>query len=308
MARTLLALALCGSAAAYVAPTAPAKAASALNSKAELEALAEARPRRRGLSLRAPLPLFSRERVAAVRLVFFQTHHAVRFASQANGDFLGSTIGFWDPLGVTNLNFWGLGEEGTIGYLRHAEIKHGRVAMAGFLGFCVQSTPLVAGEHTLPFRYRGENGLFPTPPYRGFVPDVSPQEQWDNIPLIGKLQILTFVGMLESYGEGAGSPDGYVHYTKGGLPGYYPPIVGGGGGQITLNLYKPFDIFPEQDEAEKTRGRQVEINNGRLAMLGIISLLTESNGLIVPPLDGIESFPKYAGNVMIPFSNDFSLY
>merc|ERR1712022_69208 len=34
-------------------------------------------------------------------------------------------IGFWDPLGATDLDFWGLGEEGTIGYLRHAEIKHG---------------------------------------------------------------------------------------------------------------------------------------------------------------------------------------
>ncbi|KAH8055681.1 chlorophyll A-B binding protein [Aureococcus anophagefferens] len=174
-------------------------------------------------------------------------------------------------------DFWNLGNEGTIGYLRHAEIKHGRVAMAGFLGFLAQCTPV---------------------------------EQWDNIPLIGKLQIFTFVGMLESYGEGAGQPDGYVHYTKGGLPGYFPPIEGRIGPFPigNLNLYKPFDIFPEQSEDEKARGRQVEINNGRLAMLGLISLLTESNGLIVPPLDGIEGFPKYAGNVMIPFSADFSLY
>jgi len=165
----------------------------------------------------------------------------------------------------------------------------------------------VAGEHSLPFRLRGENGVFPTPPYRGFVPDVSPQEQWDNIPLIGKLQILVFVGMLESYGEGAGAPAGYVHYTKGGLPGYYPPIEGQGGGQITLNLYKPFDIFPEQSEEQKARGRQVEINNGRLAMLGLLACLSESKGLIVPPLDSIEGFPKYAGNVMIPFSGDFHI-
>ena len=136
------------------------------------------------------------------------------------------------------------------------------------------------------------------------------QRRWDNIPLIGKLQILVFVGMLESYGEGAGQPAGYVHYTKGGLPGFFPDIAGRIGpfpiGNI--NLYKPFDIFPEQSEEEKTRGRQVEINNGRLAMLGLMSLLTESNGLIVPPLDGIEGFPKYAGNVMIPFSADFSLF
>ncbi|KAH8054877.1 chlorophyll A-B binding protein [Aureococcus anophagefferens] len=229
-AKLLVALALCGTASAYVAPAAP-KAVGALNSKAELEALAE-----------------------------------------GNGDFLGSTLGFWDPLGISDQDFWNLGNEGTIGYLRHAEIKHGRVAMAGFLGFLAQCTPIVSGEHALP-------------PYRGYVAGVTPQEQWDNIPLIGKLQIFTFVGMLESYGEGAGQPDGYVHYTKGGLPGYFPPIEGRIGPFPigNLNLYKPFDIFPEQSEDEKARGRQVEINNGRLAMLGLISLLTESNGLIVPP-------------------------
>merc|ERR1740121_2610101 len=251
-----LVLALATSAAALVGPVANSKAPTAVQGKADLEALATANP-----------------------------------------DFLGKTLGFWDPLGATNLDFWNLGEEGTIGYLRHAEIKHGRVAMAGFLGFLAGCTPIVSGEHALA-------------PYRGYVAGVTPQEQWDNIPLIGKLQILVFVGMLESYGEGAGAPAGYVHYTKGDLPGFYPDIEGRIGpfpiGNV--NLYKPFDIFPEQSEEEKTRGSQVEINNGRLAMLGLMSLLTESNGLIVPPLDGIESFPKYAGNVMIPFSADFSLF
>ena len=54
-------------------------------------------------------------------------------------------IAFRDPLGCLNLDFWQLGTEGTIGYLRHAEIKHGRVAMAGFLGYLVQSTDFVSG-------------------------------------------------------------------------------------------------------------------------------------------------------------------
>merc|ERR1719310_2162120 len=116
-------------------------------------------------------------------------------------------------------------EEKVIGWFRHAEPKHGRVAMAAFLGFTAQCTPLVSGEHNIA-------------PYRGYVAGCTPQEQWDNIPLYGKLQILVLIGMLESYGEGAGSPEGYVHYTKGGKPGYYPPIKGKGFGQITFNLWE----------------------------------------------------------------------
>jgi hypothetical protein len=195
--------------------------------------------------------------------------------AESNPDLLGRTIGFWDPFNlIAEGDFWGLGNEATIGYLRHAEIKHGRVAMAAFLGFIVQSLPVVSGEH-----------LFA--PYRGYVAGVSPQEQWDNLPAIGKLQIAVAIGMLESYGEGAGNPEGYVHYCNGGLPGYFPPIAGRAGfGQVGFNLYDPFNWFdaayPGKDKA---RGRQVEINNGRLAMLGIFSLLSESAAPgAVPPL------------------------
>ena len=134
---------------------------------------------------------------------------------------------YFDPLNLATMTFdWGpQGEEATIGWLRHSEIKHGRVAMAGFLGFIAHCTPIVSGEHKFL-------------PYRGYVAGVTPQEQWDNIPLIGKLQILIAIGMLESYGEGAGDPEGYTHYMKGGKPGYYPPIAGRAGfGQVTLNLW-----------------------------------------------------------------------
>ena len=205
--------------------------------------------------------------------------------AESNRDALGAGIGFWDPLGCSKMSFWTLSNEETIGYLRHAEIKHGRVAMAAFLGFCVQSLDIVKGEHS-------------TVPYRGFVADVTPQEQWDNIPVIGKLQILTFVGMLESYGE---IPGEVPHYTQpGGIPGYYPPLIGKRP-EFLFNLYDPFNFFEEDTPEDKERGLNVELNNGRAAMLAIIAMLSASKGLVVPPLDAIEGFPKYTGDVMVPF-------
>ena len=180
--------------------------------------------------------------------------------------------GIWDPLGCADFNFWGLGNEATIGYLRHAEIKHGRIAMAGFLGFFVQSPgnfigDIVSGDHAIL-------------PYRGYVAGCTPQEQWANIPMIGKLQILTAVGMLESYGEGAGYPESYTHYTKGGQPGYYPPIKGKGGPfkQILLDLYDPLGFgFRDMSAADKKKGLFAEINNGRMAMIGLVPCRNQTN-------------------------------
>ena len=139
--------------------------------------------------------------------------------------------------------------------------------MAAFLGYCVQSLPIVSGEHLIA-------------PYKGYIAGCTPQEQWDNIPASAKFQILVFIGMLESYHEGAGNPEGYVHYTKGGKPGFFPPIAGRAGfGQVPLNLWDPFGLPggpSSQTDAQKARGRQVEINNGRLAMIGLFSLLSEA--------------------------------
>ena len=209
---------------------------------------------------------------------------------------------YWDPLALGSATFdWGpQGEEATVGWLRHSEIKHGRVAMAAFVGFIAQCTPLVSGEH----KYL---------PYKGYVAGCTPQEQWDNIPLYGKLQIFGLIGMLESYGEGAGAPDGYVHYMKGGKPGYYPPIAGRAGwGQVTLDLWDPFKLpgGPSSQSAEaKARGLKSELLNGRAAMAGIFGLISASKVPgSVPFLANIEGFPKYSGDVMVPFSNDFSLF
>jgi len=198
-----------------------------------------------------------------------------------------------------------MGNEATIGYLRHAEIKHGRVAMAGFLGFLAQSTPLVSGEHAFA-------------PYKGYIAGCTPQQQWANMPDVAKLQIITLVGMLESYGEGAGNPEGYVHYTKGGQPGFFPEIKGKGLGQIPLNLWDPFQLpgGPSSlDAAGKARGLYAEVNNGRLAQIGLFSVLAESAMPGSNPqykfFGDAVSIPTYDGNVMgiglIPLDSPFVL-
>ena len=212
-----------------------------------------------------------------------------------------------DPLGCLNLDFWQLGTEGTIGYLRHAEIKHGRVAMAGFLGYLVQSTALVSGPSDArclcPRMHGHANNLFRhnNLPFPGYEPGLTPPEQWDAIPLWGKIQIVTFVGMLESYGELLP-----VHYTKGGVPGYYPPIKGNRP-ELVLNLYDPFNFFSRMTPEAKEAGLVKEINNGRLAMIGLFSFLAEARVPgSVPVLTGV--IPPYNGNIMIPFEGDFSFF
>mmetsp|Transcript_18851 Transcript_18851/g.60906 ORF Transcript_18851/g.60906 Transcript_18851/m.60906 type:complete len:248 (-) Transcript_18851:244-987(-) len=208
--------------------------------------------------------------------------------AEANPDFLGKSIGFWDPLGALDTPFWSLGTEGTIGYLRHAEIKHGRVAMAAFLGYLAQSTPLVSGPHKFL-------------PYKGYEAGLTPPEQWDAMPVYAKLQIFVLIGMLESYGEILDP-----HYTAGGLPGYFPPIKGKRP-ELVLNLYDPFGFFKFNTEEQKARGRQVEINNGRLAQIGILSILSEATTPgSVPALNGL--IPAYSGNPMIPFEGQFSIF
>mmetsp|Transcript_1696 Transcript_1696/g.3136 ORF Transcript_1696/g.3136 Transcript_1696/m.3136 type:complete len:101 (+) Transcript_1696:119-421(+) len=73
---------------------------------------------------------------------------------------------------------------------------------------------------------------------------------------------------------------------------------------LPLNLYDPFGFNKNQSSEKKERRLVMEVNNGRLAMIGIMGFLAE--GAVpgsVPLLKGV--IPQYEGNVMIPFEGDF---
>jgi len=203
---------------------------------------------------------------------------------------LNPTIGFYDPLGLADANFWGKGEDATVGFLRHAEIKHGRIAMFAFVGYCVQAN----GIH-FPFQLTTAGTTYADISAVGF-----PNEQWDALPTNSKLQILAAIGFLEFIGE-IPQAGGEKHYMKGGKPGYYPPLKSAEQipHPVPFNLFDPFGLSSNASAEKKERGLLAEINNGRLAMIGIFGFMSAAKGMVVPGLDFI---PFYAGEPMGFFS------
>jgi len=200
-------------------------------------------------------------------------------------------MGYWDPLKLAEKNFWDQGNEATIGWLRHAEIKHDRVAMAAFVGFCVQSNGIY-----FPWDLKG--GALADAADRLSYADLAaipaPGDQWDAVPAAGKLQILGAILLLEWIGEEA-----KPHYMNGGKPGFYPSLKEAPNvpHPVPFDLFDPFGLFDNDSEEKKARGLNVEINNGRAAMLGIFGLISASKGLIVPGLDSLDIAP-YSGEYM----------
>merc|ERR1719460_2179826 len=205
----------------------------------------------------------------------------------ALADKLNPVVGYWDPLGFTDLNLWGQGEESTIGWLRESEIKHGRIAMAGFVGFIV---------HANGIRTQGDA-------IAASVPEgLSAPAVWDAIPDIAKLQIISFVGILELWRENKVvlGNEGQKHYMKGGKPGYFPtfdllPHP------VPFNLYDPWNVMAEKTPEQKANGLLVELNNGRLAMIGLMGFVSESQVPgSVPFLKGLIKY--YDSDVMQPLT------
>ena len=227
---------------------------------------------------------------------------------------LNPIVKYFDPLSLSDAAFWGTSEEKTIAWLRHSEIKHGRVAMAAFVGYIVQSNFVFPWALTL-------SGT-PHP-----STDHSPPEQWDALPFASKLQIIAFVGFLEFYSEltpASGATSALPHYMSGGKPGQFvsvleliythsrhiskfsfsrQPTFDDVPHPVPFNLYDPFGFSKNKSEEAKAAGLKKEINNGRLAMLGIFGFLCEQTiPGSVPALTGIVK--PYAGEVMSPFEGN----
>ena len=240
---------------------------------------------------------------------------------------LNPSVGYWNPLslGDTNtdpttgnkINWWGESDEAAIGFLRHAEIKHGRVAMAAFVGFCVQANGIC-----FPWKLTGfDLGPVLTPPQVTqmsspaiMFSDISaaggPLDQWDALPTLAKLQIFGAIAFLEAIGEStyAFEQDGAKHYMRGGTPGKSPSRKSAGlPHPVPLDLWDPLGLTKKMAPERKEKALLAEINNGRLAMIGIFGLISASKGLIVPGLDSL-GLPLYEGDPMAYFAaSDTSL-
>eukprot|EP00427_Karlodinium_veneficum_P062432 CAMPEP_0169337370 /NCGR_PEP_ID=MMETSP1017-20121227/17372_1 /TAXON_ID=342587 /ORGANISM="Karlodinium micrum, Strain CCMP2283" /LENGTH=384 /DNA_ID=CAMNT_0009432885 /DNA_START=57 /DNA_END=1211 /DNA_ORIENTATION=+ len=206
---------------------------------------------------------------------------------------LNPTVGYWDPLKLAENDLWGQGSEATIGFLRHAEIKHGRVAMAGFVGYCIHEN----GYH---WPWKLSTSL---PDYSSFE-GLSAPAVWDAIPTASKLQILVVIGFFEFWSENRFvlEGDGQSHYMKGGKPGYFPTFKEIPH-PVPLTLFDPLKLQKGLSEEQKARKLLIEVNNGRLAMLGLMSLISEAKVPgAVPALSGL--IKKYDGEPMAPFAEN----
>lgn len=190
----------------------------------------------------------------------------------------------FDPLGLATL-----GSESTLAWFRAAELKHSRVAMLATTGYLVQA----AGVHF--------PGMLSSDVSFESLSAMKPFDAWDAVPDLGKSYSGGTVFILDHFAQHThidnfssltifpGKAQIYftiffaelvtetqgTHYTKGGD---MPTIV-----------FPPVNFASSDPEKLKIQQSR-ELNNGRLAMIAIMSFVAAAN---VPG-----SVPLLIGNPM----------
>merc|ERR1711998_238509 len=175
---------------------------------------------------------------------------------------MGNPVGVFDPLGLATG-----GSDETLLWYRAAELKHGRVAMLATGGWLINGSfpighdttfsPLLVTRVLSAYTEWGiyfPGNLATDTPFSSLGD--KPLAAWDAVPFAGKMQILVFAGVIEFFSE-----QGKPHYTKGGPMGLQCDPLG------IFNTMSP--------EMQKTRMNR-KLNNGRLAMIGIMSFIAAS--------------------------------
>ena len=148
-------------------------------------------------------------------------------------------IGYWDPLGLGTADFWG-GEFGdTMGFLREAEIKHGRVCMLAWLGYVLVD----AG-----FRAPGAGALGDVNSYTAHDAAVTSGHMWFLLLACGVFEICSIPAIQESM---AGKR----------VPGDF--------------AWDPLKVM--KDEKTAARWRLSEIKHCRLAMMAFSAVVTQEH-------------------------------
>lgn len=154
----------------------------------------------------------------------------------------GATMPFkgYDPLNLATL-----GSDSTLAWFRAAELKHGRVAMLATTGYIVQA----AGFHF--------PGMLSSDVSFESLSTMKPFDAWDAVPDLGKAQIYFTIFFAELVTEAKGT-----HYTK--------------GGDLPTIVFPNTNFAPEDPEKMKIQ-QSKELNNGRLAMISIMSFAAAAN-------------------------------
>jgi len=158
-------------------------------------------------------------------------------------------LDLFDPLGFVD------DEEG-FARRRAVEIKHGRISMMAFIGMAVQE---------LGVTFPGSLDLAGDYPFADVLKDGMGFPALANIPSFGLVQIALFGGLAEVAAMPSSQYTGGPQDLPGGFDGSEGTIPGG----------YPF-VTQIEDPEERDRKLNIEIQNGRAAMLGVTGAMIHS--------------------------------